>query len=163
MYLATLEELPRATKTLFKLCGSILMGTDAYDQPMNGRLHGYDQVAQCRSGHRFVRSERVRHHLECRSYMGLMMGDTVRAVRHAAQNGYDAMVIGCFYDPGIEDARVNLRRYSSCRPVPGEWSGCCQSLQSLFCHCWTRKMDRTNDLACSHPWIRAATRLNAID
>ncbi|MXY06121.1 MAG: hydantoin racemase [Gammaproteobacteria bacterium] len=34
-----------------------------------------------------------------------MIRDTVEAARYAAKNGYEAMVIGCFYDPALDDAR----------------------------------------------------------
>lgn len=43
-------------------------------------------------------------HLEYRTYEALVTGDIVRIARHAGVSGYDAMVIGCFYDPGLEDA-----------------------------------------------------------
>jgi len=44
-------------------------------------------------------------HLEYRTYEALTVGDTVRAARQAAVEGYDGVVVGCFYDPGLEDAR----------------------------------------------------------
>ncbi|MDE0680379.1 MAG: aspartate/glutamate racemase family protein [Gammaproteobacteria bacterium] len=43
--------------------------------------------------------------LEFRSYEALIIADTVKAARQAAKDGYDAMVIGCFYDPALLDAR----------------------------------------------------------
>ena len=43
--------------------------------------------------------------LEFRAYEALIIGDTVKAARQAAKDKYDAMVIGCFYDPALEDAR----------------------------------------------------------
>ena len=43
--------------------------------------------------------------LEFRSYEALVIADTVKAARQAARDGYDAMVIGCFYDPALLDAR----------------------------------------------------------
>lgn len=43
--------------------------------------------------------------LEFRSYEALIVADTVKAARQAAKDGYDAMVIGCFYDPALLDAR----------------------------------------------------------
>ena len=43
--------------------------------------------------------------LEFRAYESLIIGDTVRAARQASKEGYDAMVIGCFYDPALLDAR----------------------------------------------------------
>ena len=43
--------------------------------------------------------------LEYRSYESFIVNDTVKAARHASEHGYDAMVIGCFYDPALYDAR----------------------------------------------------------
>jgi len=44
-------------------------------------------------------------HLEYRAYEALVVGDTIRVVRHAAEAGFDALVVGCFYDLALEDAR----------------------------------------------------------
>lgn len=44
-------------------------------------------------------------HLEYRSYEALMSRGIVESARDAGQRGIDAMVIGCFYDPALEDAR----------------------------------------------------------
>ncbi len=44
-------------------------------------------------------------HLEYRAYEALVMGDMIRVTRHAAEAGFDALVIGCFYDLALEDAR----------------------------------------------------------
>jgi len=43
-------------------------------------------------------------HLEYHAYEGLVVGDIVRLTRQAA-NSYDAVVIGCFYDVGLREAR----------------------------------------------------------
>jgi allantoin racemase len=43
-------------------------------------------------------------HLEYHAYEGLVVGDIVRLTRQAA-NSYDAIVIGCFYDVGLREAR----------------------------------------------------------
>lgn len=45
------------------------------------------------------------NNLEYRTYEAFIIRDTVEAARYAAKNGYDAMVIGCFYDPALDDAR----------------------------------------------------------
>jgi len=44
-------------------------------------------------------------HLEFRSYEALMVERIVATARDAAISGVDAMVIGCFYEPALEDAR----------------------------------------------------------
>lgn len=43
--------------------------------------------------------------LEYRTYEAFIIRDTVEAARYASKNSYDAMVIGCFYDPALDDAR----------------------------------------------------------
>ena len=45
------------------------------------------------------------NNLEYRTYEAFIIRDTVEAARYAANNGYDALVIGCFYDPALDDAR----------------------------------------------------------
>ena len=45
------------------------------------------------------------NNLEYRTYEAIIIRDTVEAARYASVKGYDAMVIGCFYDPALEDAR----------------------------------------------------------
>ena len=45
------------------------------------------------------------NNLEYRAYESLIVADTVRAARQAARSGFDAMAIGCFYDPALLDAR----------------------------------------------------------
>lgn len=45
------------------------------------------------------------NHLEFRTYEGLATRGIVRAVRQASREGFDAFVIGCFYDTALLDAR----------------------------------------------------------
>lgn len=45
------------------------------------------------------------NNLEYRAYESLIVADTVRAARQADRSGFDAMAIGCFYDPALLDAR----------------------------------------------------------
>ena len=45
------------------------------------------------------------NNLEYRSYESFIVNDTVKAARYASEQDYDAMVIGCFYDPALHDAR----------------------------------------------------------
>ncbi|HEY0289333.1 MAG TPA: aspartate/glutamate racemase family protein [Pseudomonas sp.] len=44
-------------------------------------------------------------HLEYRAYEALTYERTVRIARDCAQQDIDALVIGCFYDPALQDAR----------------------------------------------------------
>jgi len=43
--------------------------------------------------------------LEYRTYEAIVTSEIVRAAHQAAQEGFDAMVIGCFYDTALHDAR----------------------------------------------------------
>ena len=44
-------------------------------------------------------------HIEYRAYEGIVTRGIIRAVRAAAREGFDAFVIGCFYDTALHDAR----------------------------------------------------------
>jgi allantoin racemase len=44
-------------------------------------------------------------HLEYHYYEHLNMDETLEWVKWAEKEGYDAVVIGCFYDPGLREAR----------------------------------------------------------
>jgi len=43
--------------------------------------------------------------LEYRTYNALIASDLIKATRQASIEGFDAMIIGCFYDPYLLDAR----------------------------------------------------------
>lgn len=45
------------------------------------------------------------NNLEYRTFEASIHLDTLKAVRQASVEGFDAIVIGCFYDPVIEDAK----------------------------------------------------------
>ena len=44
-------------------------------------------------------------HLEYRVYETLVARDVMLAARQAAREGYDALALGCFYDPALDEAR----------------------------------------------------------
>ncbi len=44
-------------------------------------------------------------HIEYRTYEALVTRGIMRAVRAAAEDGFDALAIGCFYDTALHDAR----------------------------------------------------------
>jgi len=48
-------------------------------------------------------------HVEYHFYEHLNLHGTFRWVRRAEKEGYDAVVIGCFYDPGLREARELVR------------------------------------------------------
>ncbi|MEM8858988.1 MAG: aspartate/glutamate racemase family protein [Chloroflexota bacterium] len=43
--------------------------------------------------------------LEYRTYEAIVTADTIRATYQAAQEGFDALILGCFYDTALHDAR----------------------------------------------------------
>lgn len=43
--------------------------------------------------------------LEYRTYNALIAADLIKATRQASKEGFDALIIGCFYDPHLLDAR----------------------------------------------------------
>lgn len=45
------------------------------------------------------------HHLEFWAYEALVVPEILRTVRTAAERGFEAAIIGCFYDPGLYAAR----------------------------------------------------------
>jgi len=49
-------------------------------------------------------------HLEYHYYEALILADTLHEIRRAELAGYDAAVIGCFYDPGLREAREIAER-----------------------------------------------------
>ena len=67
-------------------------------------------------------------HLEYKSYEPLILVETLEKVVEAERKGYDAVIIGCFDDPGLQEARelVNI-------PVigPGET---CMHIASMLGH-----------------------------
>jgi allantoin racemase len=44
-------------------------------------------------------------HVEYHYYESLVMTDTLHLVRKAENDGYDAVVLGCFYDLGLQESR----------------------------------------------------------
>ncbi len=49
--------------------------------------------------------EKGPHHLEYYSYDALVVPRILKIVKRAEKEGYDAVIIGCFYDPGLYEAR----------------------------------------------------------
>lgn len=69
-------------------------------------------------------------HIEYRTYEGLVTGAILRAVRQAATEGFDALVIGCFYDTALLDAR----EVSGEMVVTGPCAASCEIAASLCNH-----------------------------
>lgn len=79
------------------------VGTDAYDEPIGDALrmeaHPDTRIDVCSL------RDVSPNHLEYHAYEMVVAGPTMGAVRWAEHQGYDAAVIGCFYDPFLRGAR----------------------------------------------------------
>lgn len=78
------------------------VGTDGYDAPILEYLNtakGDDTVIDVKS------LSRGPMHLEYYYYETLVLPDTLKMVKQAENDGYDATIIGCFYDPGLLEAK----------------------------------------------------------
>lgn len=80
------------------------IGSVGYDDPMGqvmADIKSHDTQVDVVS----LNTPFLPEHLEYRAYSALIIGDMVRLARWANDQGYHSMVIGCFYDPALEDAR----------------------------------------------------------
>lgn len=78
------------------------VGTDAFDGPI------YDYLCTAKNEETsidVVSLEKGPQHLEYYYYETLVLPDTLKKIKQAENDGYDAAVIGCFYDPGLLEAR----------------------------------------------------------
>ena len=80
------------------------IGFDAYDRPI-GELLASIRAPATRIEVVSFDMPATPSHLEYRGYEAMMTSRIVECAREAGQQGVDAMVIGCFYDPALEDAR----------------------------------------------------------
>jgi allantoin racemase len=55
-------------------------------------------------------------HLEYRYYEALVLVDILHLIQEAERQGFDAAVIGCFYDVGLQDAREVAERMAIVAP-----------------------------------------------
>ena len=80
------------------------IGISAYDQPM---AHLLAQIKQPTTTVELVslRMEASPDNLEYRTFESLIIRETVELARYAAVSKFDGLVIGCFYDPALLDAR----------------------------------------------------------
>lgn len=93
------------------------VGFDAYDAPIGEALR-----AEARSDTRIdVASLRMPtsgpQHLEYNAYEMAVAAPTVGALRWAEEQGYDAAVIGCFYDPFLRAGREVTSRMAVTAPA----------------------------------------------
>ena len=81
------------------------LGTSGYDQFFADSLKPYLRKGTELHVTSLPPGEGAFTHIEYRAYEGRVTGGIVRAARAAAKEGFDAFVIGCFYAPGLHDAR----------------------------------------------------------
>ena len=78
------------------------LGTNIYDAPISDYLN----TATGEDTHIDVVSlEKGPHHLEYYSYEAFVLPDILKTIKQAEKDNYDATIIGCFYDPGLLEAR----------------------------------------------------------
>jgi len=78
------------------------VGTDDFDEVMR-ELFEQEKMPDTEVEVRSL--ERGPHHLEYHYYGALVLPDTLHMLREAEQEGFDAAVVGCFYDPGLKESR----------------------------------------------------------
>jgi len=78
------------------------VGTDAFDEPI---LKTINDVKRADVEVKVVHLSKGPIHLEYHYYEHLNMEETLKWVKWAENEGYNAVIIGCFYDPGLREAR----------------------------------------------------------
>ena len=78
------------------------VGTGAYDEHMRRIL---EEVRRPDVEVTVTHLRKGPVHLEYHYYEHIVMDETLQLVRKTEKEGYDAVVIGCFYDPGLREAR----------------------------------------------------------
>ncbi|MGC8689761.1 MAG: aspartate/glutamate racemase family protein [Thermoplasmata archaeon] len=78
------------------------IGTNLFDIPMKENLN---KVKDKETILDVVSFEKGPSHLEYQVYEALVGTDILRTIKNAEKQGYDAAVIGCFYDPFLSEAR----------------------------------------------------------
>lgn len=78
------------------------VGTSTFDSKMGQILEG---SAQKGTEVDVVSLKRGPWHLEYHYYESLVLVDVLHMVKEAENDGYDATVLGCFYDVGLQEAR----------------------------------------------------------
>jgi allantoin racemase len=78
------------------------VGTDVFDEPIKDFLGSVKGPGTTLDVISFGRGP---HHLEYQFYEALVGMDILKAVKQGERKGYDAAIIGCFYDPFLSEAR----------------------------------------------------------
>src|SRR5258708_14555843 len=89
------------------------LGTSVFDATIGAELRRVkrsDTDVEVRS------LERGPHHLEYHAYESWVTPDVLTAIVEAEREGFDAAVIGCFYDTGLRAAREVATRVAVAAP-----------------------------------------------
>lgn len=80
------------------------IGRPTFDAPISELLHAI-KLPSTRVEVLSLAMAASSTHLEYRAYEALTYAPIVHIARDSAQHNIDALVLGCFYDPALEDAR----------------------------------------------------------
>jgi allantoin racemase len=78
------------------------LGTDIYDKHI---LKTINEVKRSDVEPKVVHLQKGPPHVEYHYYEHINLGETLEWVRKAEKQGFSAAIIGCFYDPGMREAR----------------------------------------------------------
>lgn len=79
-----------------------LVTDDSFDIPLKESL---EQIKQPGNEVEVVSVKKGPRHVEYRYYEALVLAESLHIIKQAEKDGFDAAVMGCFYDPGLHDAR----------------------------------------------------------
>jgi len=82
------------------------VGTDAYDEVMQ---KGFESIKRPDTIVDVVSLDKGPEHLEYRYYEALVLPEILHKVKAAERAGYDATIIGCFYDLGLQESREMVK------------------------------------------------------
>ena len=86
----------------------------AFDRPVAEFING---VKRSDTQLYVISLKRGPMHLNYYYYNALILSDTLHQVKRAEKEGYDAVIIGCFYDPGLREAREITNRIIIAAPA----------------------------------------------
>ena len=78
------------------------IGSPQFDDSMARIL---DEAKDAETSVDVVSLKRGPHHVEYHYYESIVLADLLHLVKKAENDGYDASVLGCFYDLGLEESR----------------------------------------------------------
>ena len=81
------------------------VGSDLFDEPVAEYI---ETVKRPETEVEVVSLDKGPLHLEYHYYEALVLVETLDRLKKAEREGYDGAVIGCFYDPGLREAREIL-------------------------------------------------------